>query len=276
MSFSCTNNPFHSSFHYLACRFFVALACTVSLQIANVSADAVFVYEGAGFDKDAQIIVREGKVVFGDVDESNLGFIYDTNVDLFHVLNHRQKSYTQLSGEAVETMALGMQAFLPQLQELAKESGIDGEQGELIDKLIKQLSNNNDVGSSDVEVAATDGNRSVLGLTCDEYAVSYQASAYDVCAIDYSKIGLSNSDKQSLQQLSIMLKRLASTVQLHEAQVLATVLGHMDGVILEALDDNGDSLMRLKHLTLTARSSSDGEVPRGYTETDLLSVFSGL
>ena len=229
-----------------------------------------------GFESDAQIIVREGKVVFGDVDETSLGFIYDTNVDLFHVLNHRQKSFTRLSGETVETMVLGMQALLPQLQELAKQTGSSGEQSALIENIINQMSNNQAGTSSDVKVAATEGNRSVLGLTCDEFAVSYQASAYDVCAIDYAKIGLSESDKQSLQQLSIMLKRLATSVQLHEAQVLATVLGHMDGVILEALDDNGDSLMRLKHLTLTARSSSDGEVPSGYQETDLLTVFSGL
>lgn len=276
MSLSCLATAATSLLHCLARRTLVALPLAVVLPMANGLADAVFVYEGAGFERDAQIIVREGKVVLGDVDDSKLGFIYDTNEDLFHVLNHRQKSYTQLSGEFVETMVSGMHALLPQLQQLAQESGDGGEQGALIQSIIQQLSNNQSNVAADVQVAATDGNRSVLGLTCDEFAVSYQASAYDVCAISYAKIGLSNEDKQSLQQLSILLRRLATTVQLHEAQVLATVLGHMDGVILEALDDNGDSLMRLKHLTLTARSSSDGEVPNGYKETDLLTVFSGL
>ena len=83
------------------CRLCVALVSLFAVPVANVWSDAVFVYEGAGFESDAQIIVREGKVVFGDVDETSLGFIYDTNVDLFRVLNHRQKSFTRLTGDCL-------------------------------------------------------------------------------------------------------------------------------------------------------------------------------
>ena len=52
-----------------------------------VLADAVFVYEGEQFSQDAQIIVREGKVVVSDVDESSLSLIYDTRQRMFQVLS---------------------------------------------------------------------------------------------------------------------------------------------------------------------------------------------
>jgi len=87
---------------------------------------------------------------------------------------------------------------------------------------------------------------------------------------------LSDEDKTSLKAVSEMLNRLASSVQFHEAQTFATILGHLDGVILEAVDEQGESLMRLKQLTLASRSSSDGEIPKDYQQTDLFSIFSGL
>ena len=241
-------------------------------------ADAVFVYEGKDFKQDARIIIREGKVVLSDVDEKNLSLIYDTLGDIFRVLNHPKKTYLELSGEFVETLLDGMQALLPQLQTLAESPDTSDEQRELINELTSQASKGQSGGadSNEIKVSSIDSNRNILGLTCEEYAVSYQASAYDVCTIGYGKIGLSDEDKTSLRAVSDMLKRLASSVQFHEAQTFATVLGHLDGVILEAVDEEGESLMRLKQLTLASRSSSDGEIPKDYQQTDLFSIFSGL
>ena len=249
----------------------VALLAPLSVSYA----DAVFVYEGKDFKQDARIIIREGKVVLSDVDETNLSLIYDTRGDMFRVLNHPKKTYLELSGEFVETLLEGMQALLPQLQTLADRPGTSDEQREFINELTLQASNGQAVGN-EIKVSPIDNNRNILGLTCEEYAISYQASAYDVCTIGYGKIGLSDEDKTSLRAVSDMLKRLASSVQFHEAQTFATVLGHLDGVILEAVDEEGESLMRLKQLTLASRSSSDGEIPKDYQQTDLFSIFSGL
>ena len=241
-----------------------------------VVADAVFVYEGEQFSQDAQIIVREGKVVVSDVDESSLSLIYDTRQRMFQVLNHQEKTYLELSGEFVQTLLAGMKALAPQLQAMAENSDISDRQRELLADITSKMEASKNGAEAVISVDPQASNRNVLGLTCEEYAVSYQASAYDVCAIGYGAIGLSDGDKESLKELSTMLKGFASAVQFHEAQALATVLGHLDGVILEALDDKGAPLMRLKQLTLAARSSSDGEVPSSYRETDLFSIFSGL
>ena len=241
-----------------------------------VLADAVFVYEGEQFSQDAQIIVREGKVVVSDVDESSLSLIYDTRQRMFQVLNHQEKTYLELSGEFVQTLLAGMKALAPQLQAMAENSDISDRQRELLADITSKMEASKNGAEAVISVDPQASNRNVLGLTCEEYAVSYQASAYDVCAIGYGAIGLSDGDKESLKELSTMLKGFASAVQFHEAQALATVLGHLDGVILEALDDKGAPLMRLKQLTLAARSSSDGEVPSSYRETDLFSIFSGL
>jgi len=239
-------------------------------------ADAVFVYEGEQFSQDAQIIVREGKVVVSDVDESSLSLIYDTRQRMFQVLNHKEKTYLELSGEFVQTLLAGMAALAPQLQAMSENSNISERQRELLADITTKLDSSKGAEQDVISVDARSSNRNVLGLTCEEYAVSFQASAYDVCAIGYGAIGLSDGDKDSLRELSTMLKGFSSTVQFHEAQALATVLGHLDGVILEALDDKGEPIMRLKQLTLAARSSSDGEVPSSYRETDLFSIFSGL
>ncbi len=238
--------------------------------------DAVFVYEGKDFKQDARIIIREGKVVLSDVDETNLSLIYDTRVDMFRVLNHPEKTYIELSGEFVGTLLDGMQALLPQLQSLADRPGTSEEQRELINEITSQANKEQSAIGNEIKVSSIDSNRNILGLTCEEYAISYQASAYDVCTVGYGKIGLSDEDKTSLKAVSEMLKRLASSVQFHEAQTFATVLGHLDGVILEAVDEQGESVMRLKQLTLASRSSSDGEIPKDYQQTDLFSIFSGL
>jgi len=247
--------------------------------LAPVSAsygDAVFVYEGKDFKQDARIIIREGKVVLSDVDETNLSLIYDTRADMFRVLNHPEKTYIELSGEFVGTLLDGMQALLPQLQSLADRPGTSEEQRELINEITSQANKGQSSLGNEIKVSPIDSNRNILGLTCEEYAISYQASAYDVCTVGYGKIGLSDEDKTSLKAVSEMLNRLASSVQFHEAQTFATILGHLDGVILEAVDEQGESLMRLKQLTLASRSSSDGEIPKDYQQTDLFSIFSGL
>lgn len=249
----------------------------LGLVSGSLLADAEFVYEGSGFEQDARIVVRNGKVMLTHSDQSNMSLIYDTVAQLFQVLNHREKTYLQLSEEFIQTAMVGIESMLPQLKAMAESQGISERQRELLDRITAGASDS--PGSNTpvkTEVLATGKEKSVLGLTCAVYSVAVASESMQVCTIDYSTVGLKKEDQKSLRELSGTLGNLTGGLQFHEAQQLAAVIGSLDGVVLEAIDSKGNEAIRLKQLTLTARSSSDGEVPVDYSETDIFSIFTGL
>jgi len=111
--------------------------------------DAVFVYEGKDFKQDARIIIREGKVVLSDVDETNLSLIYDTRVDMF--------------------LLDGMQALLPQLQSLADRPGTSEEQRELINEITSQANKEQSAIGNEIKVSSIDSNRMRIKPVSKQY-----------------------------------------------------------------------------------------------------------
>lgn len=247
------------------------------LVSGSLLADAEFVYEGSGFEQDARIVVRDGKVMLTHNDKSNMSLIYDTVAQLFQVLNHHEKTYLELSEEFVKTAMVGMESMLPQLKAMAESQGLSDRQRELLDRITSEVSDGSGSKTTvKAEVQATGKEKNVLGLTCSVYSVEVASESLEVCTIDYATVGLKEEDQESLRELSGTLGNLTGGLQFHEAQQLAAVIGSLDGVVLEAIDSKGDEAIRLKQLTLAARSSSDGEVPGDYSETDIFSIFTGL
>ncbi len=256
------------------CCWAAGLLCLATMS-GNAQADAEFVYEGAGFNEDARIVVRNGKVLLTQDDQSSMSLIYDTVAQLFRVLNHREKTYLELSEEFVQTALVSFETMLPQLKAMAESSGISDRQRELLERITADIPAA-DSQTTSALVEPTGKEKSVLGLTCSIYSVKVASEALEVCTIDYSTVGLKEEDQQSLRELSGTLGNMTGGLQFHEAQKLAAVIGSLDGVVLEALDSDGNTAIKLKQLTLAARSSSDGEVPGDYAETDIFSIFTGL
>ena len=248
----------------------------LSLAVISGSAqsEAEFVYEGSGFDQDARIVVRNGKVLLTHSDQSSMSLIYDTVAQLFRVLNHREKTYLELSEEFVQTALVNMESMLPQLKAMAESQGISDRQRELLERITAEIPADSENTSASVEPTGKEKN--VLGLTCSVYSVQVASEALEVCTIAYSTIGLKEEDQESLRELSGTLGNLTGGLQFHETQKLAAVIGSLDGVVLEAVDSSGNTAIKLKQLTLATRSSSDGEVPGDYAETDIFSIFTGL
>lgn len=253
----------------------ICLAGLLCLVVIPAHADAEFVYEGSGFDRDARIVVRNGKVLLTHNDQSSISLIYDTVAQLFSVLNHREKTYLELSEQFVQTALVGIESMLPQLKAMAESQGLSDRQRELLERITTEIPAA-ESGTSNALVEPTGKEKNVLGLTCSVYSVKVASEALEVCTIAYSTIGLKEEDQKSLRELSGTLGEMTGGLQFHEAQKLAAVIGSLDGVVLEAIDSAGNTAIKLKQLTLAARSSSDGEVPGDYAETDLFSIFTGL
>lgn len=238
-------------------------------------ADAVFVYQGAEFESDAQISINEGRVLISDTENRNLAVIFDGTKDAFRLLDHEEKSYLDISTAFARSMLQGVQALVPQLQTLSEGVELSDDQKEMLQRLVEGQSGSDD-GTPPTLLTTTDQTRTVHGLTCNVHKIETPTAEFDVCTIAYSTIGLGEQDRQTLEQLSGVFADLASSVQLHEAQQLASVIGQLDGVMLEANDASGKMMMRLKKLTLTDMDDADFIVPADYTPTDLFSILSGL
>ena len=190
-------------------RFCVIASLGASLASGNLFADAEFIYEGSGFQQDARIVVRGGKVMLTHNDESSMSLIYDTVAQLFQVLNHREKTYLELTEEFLQTAIVGVESLLPQLQAMAQSENISERQRELLERITAGVSKQSENGGvAEAQVADTGKKKSVLGLTCTVFDVRIADESLEVCTIDYSTVGLKQEDQESLRELSSTLGNL--------------------------------------------------------------------
>jgi len=252
---------------------------TVALLLllsSAVHADVEFVYGGSSFEKDARIVVRGGKVLLTHNEESVMSLIYDTTAQLFRVLNHEEKTYLELSNQTIQMTMQGLESMMPQLQEMSENPELGDRQREMLARIATEIAGRDLDAGAEKQVEATGKEKSILGLTCQVHRLEVGSEVYEACTIAYSTVGLKEEDQGSLRELSGTLGEFSSTVQFHEAQKLASLIGSLDGVVLEAVNGAGEKVVSLKQLTMATRSSSDGEIPRDYVETDLFSIFAGL
>lgn len=259
-----------------------ALAIPLSAFTLNAFADASIYIAKDPNDPSSKtpLYISDGKITVKDPQQPNAQVMFDSKKQVMTVLNHANKTYTELNPKTMEGLANQMNAMqqqmMAQMQSLPPEHREKMKQmmGDNYDKLMGQAAS-----APKPRLVSTDKTRKIQGYQCKvaEFHMHGEKTS-EVCLASADELGISKEDYQTMESFLGFVAEMSKKLPNGDDIMGEFAAWRAEGSVIpiqETRYENGKATTS-RELVSVSKDKVDSEqfnIPKNYSKQDLTSMM---